>query len=548
MTVLVVDDQISVVSAILSGIAWQSIGVSKVLKAFNAFEAKMLIRAQQIDVMLCDIEMPGEDGLQLFRWVRANDYDTECVFLTSHADFLYAKEALHLGGIDYILQPARYEDIQAAVKRALAKVNEKREQQSYSTYGRFVKTQNALLVDSLLGKWLAGPEMRAEKLQTTFDQLQIDLKVTDTVCCALLQIMGENRPAEDGNADWFRYGLTNIITEIANEYGQKVILLRQEPQEYTLILFQPGQMPLGRLAFSNFLTNVLQICDTQYHTRMAAFSGGEIMLQSLPAAMQKLQESCKNNVIGAARVFAPDECVQSDAGRLRELDYQRWNLLAKQGNDKAIGMEMKTWLHTIEEKRQFSAEALQEFYQRYLQIVFALLNQKGVSLQELLPMAEDRAGFLNSGEVTSIQQAKNIVSMVDAAFSVLAQENEEEQDIVQNIVRFVHNHIEEDIRRADIAAELHLSQDHISHLFSKQMQMPLVEFITEEKMKLAQSLLRSTALPIGVIAAKVGYSNFSYFSKTYKKKFGVSPATAKKQQGSGAANASGGAEDLAPNA
>ena len=122
MTVLLVDDQISILSGLISGIDWNALGVDAVRTAGNAAQAKKILCQEQVDVLLCDIEMPGENGLTLLRWARSKGMDLVCVFLTSHADFLYAKEAIQLGCFDYILQPARYEDIQGAVKKALNRV------------------------------------------------------------------------------------------------------------------------------------------------------------------------------------------------------------------------------------------------------------------------------------------------------------------------------------------------------------------------------------------------------------------------------------------
>ena len=50
------------------------------------------------------------------------------------------------------------------------------------------------------------------------------------------------------------------------------------------------------------------------------------------------------------------------------------------------------------------------------------------------------------------------------------------------------------------------------------------EFIISEKMKVARNLLRNTTFSIGVIATKVGFSNFSYFTQLYKKTMGRTPA------------------------
>lgn len=86
-------------------------------------EAKTLICENQIDILMTDIEMPGENGLQLLHWVSENYPDIVCILLTSHADFSYAQESIKLGCFDYVVQPAPYQEIEDALLRAIAKVH-----------------------------------------------------------------------------------------------------------------------------------------------------------------------------------------------------------------------------------------------------------------------------------------------------------------------------------------------------------------------------------------------------------------------------------------
>ena len=105
INVLIVDDQINVVSGVMFGVHWDRLGISQIYKAYNAYEAKQVLLEKPVDIMLCDIEMPVENGLSLLAWCRKQEMDVETIFLTAHADFLYAKEAVALGSFDYILQP-----------------------------------------------------------------------------------------------------------------------------------------------------------------------------------------------------------------------------------------------------------------------------------------------------------------------------------------------------------------------------------------------------------------------------------------------------------
>ena len=100
MNVLLVDDQIRVLSGLISGLDWDTLGVTSIRTASSAAQAKSIFLETQVDILLCDIEMPGENGLSLLRWARNRGMECICVFLTSHADFLYAKEAIQLGCFD----------------------------------------------------------------------------------------------------------------------------------------------------------------------------------------------------------------------------------------------------------------------------------------------------------------------------------------------------------------------------------------------------------------------------------------------------------------
>ena len=65
MNVLIVDDQKAIVESLREGIRWEELGVEKVYTACSAREAKLVLVNFQVDVMLSDIEMPEEDGLEL---------------------------------------------------------------------------------------------------------------------------------------------------------------------------------------------------------------------------------------------------------------------------------------------------------------------------------------------------------------------------------------------------------------------------------------------------------------------------------------------------
>lgn len=119
MNILLVDDQIWVLSGMRQGIQWEKLGIDRVFTAGSAAEARQILQQEQVDLLVLDIEMPHESGLSLANWVRRKGYKAEILFLTSHAEFEYAREAVSLEAVDYILQPARYEVIEEAVAKMI---------------------------------------------------------------------------------------------------------------------------------------------------------------------------------------------------------------------------------------------------------------------------------------------------------------------------------------------------------------------------------------------------------------------------------------------
>lgn len=77
MKILVVDDQPDVVAGILDGVNWRALHVEKAYSALSAAEAKDLLLREKIDILLCDIEMPGESGLSLVAWLQKQGRETK---------------------------------------------------------------------------------------------------------------------------------------------------------------------------------------------------------------------------------------------------------------------------------------------------------------------------------------------------------------------------------------------------------------------------------------------------------------------------------------
>jgi two-component system response regulator AtoC len=79
--------------------------------AASAEEASARLAKGEFDVVLCDIKLPGMDGIELLRRTKATGSDVAFIMVTAFASMETAIEALKAGASDYIIKPARNEEI-----------------------------------------------------------------------------------------------------------------------------------------------------------------------------------------------------------------------------------------------------------------------------------------------------------------------------------------------------------------------------------------------------------------------------------------------------
>lgn len=104
MNLLIVDDEYYTVESISNKIRTLRPDFFEIFCAYNLTQALEAFSAHPIDLMICDIEMPGGSGLELLDQIRQAHYETVCIFLTAYAKFEYISRAMKLSSSDYLLK------------------------------------------------------------------------------------------------------------------------------------------------------------------------------------------------------------------------------------------------------------------------------------------------------------------------------------------------------------------------------------------------------------------------------------------------------------
>lgn len=107
-------------------------------------------------------------------------------------------------------------------------------------------------------------------------------------------------------------------------------------------------------------------------------------------------------------------------------------------------------------------------------------------------------------------------------------ESEIPSTTVQCIIQEIRERYTEPITLTDLAKKYGISIGHLSGLLKEELQLSFSEFIASKRIQKAKELLADERLSIEDIAEQVGYSDYFYFTKVFKKNTGISPSKYRK--------------------
>ncbi len=147
--VLVVDDDDAVARVLSRILAKMDRGYSV---APSAEEARHLLKEEAFDLMLCDIRLPGESGMDLIEHVASEYPDTAVIMVSGLDDHRTVEKALEIGAYGYIVKPFKTSEVMINVSSALRRRNLEMWNRIYSEgLGQMVAERTAKLEQTLDG-------------------------------------------------------------------------------------------------------------------------------------------------------------------------------------------------------------------------------------------------------------------------------------------------------------------------------------------------------------------------------------------------------------
>lgn len=120
--VLIVEDEELIRKGIVLTVDWESLDCQVAGEAANGEEALKAVQQCKPDLIITDLKMPVLDGIGMLEKLRESGSRIPVIILTAYDTFDYARSALRLGAVDYLLKPFHDGDLENAVQLAKQKL------------------------------------------------------------------------------------------------------------------------------------------------------------------------------------------------------------------------------------------------------------------------------------------------------------------------------------------------------------------------------------------------------------------------------------------
>ena len=524
INVLFLDDQQSVLEGIAAGIEWGRPDIGQVFFSSSPEEAKAIFSREQIHVFFCDIEMPGQNGIDVVKWVTRYSPQTINIFLTSHAEFTYARSAVSLGAFEYILQPASYEEISAVLDRAVEEIRLKERQTQLREWGSYMEKRRSMLAESLCSELLHGRISDYAMFFSDLSAMGYQFRPDMSFFPVLFHLLDDRILAKHTAAEC-QWAVESMLQEILNQAEKCDALLYSDSWSgYYLVLPETPALS-AEVRSKNILSSLSELLNIP----VACYTMGSSVMQEIPALTNRLMEARRNNVLLKPGYF-DETALEELASRhisLTDQTINRWQEALERDMVGIVRREIDQYLKQLELSGDISFTSLLELHQKFTQIFLHVLAVKKLKLSDIFT-SDFRYTDYNEGYQTLAELRKTIEFALNTLSRVQPGEKPE-LSYVDQTKKIILEHISENLQVQELAGQIGLSPDYLSRLFKRMTGQTIKDYILGAKVDTAKQMLETTSLNVSEIASRLGYDNVSHFDQIFKRFTGQSPSKYKQK-------------------
>jgi two-component system, response regulator YesN len=519
INILIVDDDIATVEVIRDSIDWKKLNIDGVHTAFNVSAAKKILLGQKIDIIISDIEMPQETGLDLLKWLREEKIECEFLLLTCHENFSYVTNAIHFDAAEYLIKPFDINIMELNLQRIVTKLKQKRSLQKNSEYGVWMGKNFRFIKLDFWKAILEGELLNDGRIEIEIKNRHLDIRSGDKYCLIYTKLSNIAADIEKYDKSVFEFVLEGFHSEILTDKVENESVIKFYTADilcFNVICEVETQDKLIKKC-----ERLIETCKCYFETTLTCCISNSYTIAELSNAKNKLKKIFDYNVECYGKTFLENEVEIPASNDIQIIDFEKIVAMVQMKDRVKILHYTKQVFNELSAYKKLNRHSLYLMKQEIVQVIYTDLMKRGIQATEL---------FYDALSIKMADHAMDsTVDMIRWVNYLLEKTFEYEEEVAKSatiigkINDYIHEHYAENIGRNEVAEEFYLTPEYIAKLYKKKTGNSLKDYINICRIDKAKELLKSGERNVSNIADMVGFDNYSYFSTVFKKSTGVSP-------------------------
>ena len=521
--VLIADDEYWTREKLRQMIHWQDYALEFLEPAIDGEDALAKIESERPDILITDINMPFISGTELIKIVREKYPEIISFVISGYDDFEYVREALTDGAVNYLLKPVSKIDLVNALSKSLEIISQRQKHQSeqQDTRMRLLKA-SSLLLDREFSYFLREKEAAF----TPNISLNTSLDIAgNSVMLVKIHDLREIKAAYNYDLNLYSY---NTKQQIRSWFeGAEVMVFNNTSRTNEFLIFsniefsQIDQIAKKMLkGLQEYSGSVITIIINEH-----SFSVDNIrdvykqtirLLEFRPFSKESLILTTRDNRQGKGETEKAERFGAEQSGSLGRLIEGGHKSAIISWIEQYLNLDSEDGSLSFFEEKQAAKSVIQYLYQRLCPVPDP---QSMLKMEDQIEAADSYIDMIDKEALSELFRG-----IVDSMLEEKTEQTDiSAQDAVEKAIAYVNEHYCEKITLTGIAQMVGVSSSYFSTMFSRLTGENLIAYITRLRIEKAAELIRSGSFNLTETAFMVGYEDYAYFSRIFRKAMGVSP-------------------------
>lgn len=519
MKLLIVDDDIATVEVIRDSIDWTRLGMDEIKTAYDVSSAKKILLGERIDIVISDIEMPQETGLDLLRWVREKKFDCEFLLLTCHESFAYATNAIDFEAAAYLTKPFDEHIMELNLQRIIMKRNQKQNLKKNSDYGMWMEKNQRFMKQDFWKVLLEGGLQDSQRLKNEIESRHLKIGFDKTYRLIYSKLNNLEADIERYGKSVLEFVLEGFHSEILTDKVENENVVKFQTED-TLSFIAVCEEASGD-ELKEKCDILVDTCKEYFKFTITCCISSPYSVMEFATARQKLKQLFNYNMNYYGKSFHEKEVEVTAEHEIHILNLEKLVDLVEAKEKARILHYLKQVFDELSGYKKLNLHSLYLMKQEIVQVVYGDLMKHGIQATKLF-YDEVSIKISNHAMDSTVDMIRWVNYLLEKTFEY-EEEVRKAATIIDRINEYIHEHYAKEIGRNEIAGEFFLTPEYLAKLYKKKTGISLKDYINEYRILKAKELLKGEDSNISKIAEAVGFDNFSYFSTLFKKLTGLSP-------------------------